>query len=199
MNWGSSSMEVLRMRLPMRVRRGSFLVVQPGPCASASWRIERNLSILNGLASSPMRSWTKNTGPGESSLMAMAVSIMMGEANSRKMLLSMMSTPRLRVSFQPRSATSRMVSSGRPPRSLMVTSDAIIWNTSGKTRMLTFSRSAWEMMPTSSSCVASGRPMMTSPISWFSMMWGRSSMAPRTGNPITCCAPELESTKPMTV
>ena len=75
---------------------------------------------------------------------------MMGDRNSRARLLSSMSTMRLRVSFQPRSATSRMVSSGSPPRSLIVTSEAMIWNTSGKTRMLTFSRSHCEMMPTSS-------------------------------------------------
>ena len=70
--------------------------------------------------------------------------------------------PRLTVSFQPCSATSRIVSSGRPPRSPMVTSLAMIWKTSGKTRMPTFSRSHRLMMLTSSWWLLSGRPMMTS-------------------------------------
>jgi len=113
------------MTVPMRVRRGSSLVVQLAS-RSASARMERNLSILKGLASMPMRSCTKKTGPGESSLIRIAVSIISGDAKRRKRLLPRMSATRLSVSFHPRKATSRMVSRGSPARSLIVTSEAMI-------------------------------------------------------------------------
>ena len=57
MNWGSSSTESLRRIAPNRVLRGSSGVVQPGPRASASVRMERNLMVGKGRASNPIRSW----------------------------------------------------------------------------------------------------------------------------------------------
>ena len=52
----------------------------------------------------------------------------------------------LQVSRQPRRATSRTLTSGRPLRSPMVTSEAMIWKRSGKTLTSTFMPSHWVTM-----------------------------------------------------
>ena len=87
---------------------------------------------------------------------------MKGLKSTSAAALTTTSMLRLSVSFHPCNATSRMVRSGRPPRSLMVTSLAMIWKTSGKTRMPTFSRSHRLMMLTISWWLLSGMPMITS-------------------------------------
>ena len=83
-NWGSSSMEVLRMIRPTRVTRGSSRILNTGPVfsfmdstserrSSASGTMERNFHMRKHLPSFPTRSWAKKTGPeGSSTLMATA-------------------------------------------------------------------------------------------------------------------------------
>ena len=80
---GSSSRLQRRSQAPTRVRRGSCFILNIGPeysfsaPSSSRWLsaptfMERNLKMWNVLPSRPMRSWRKNTGPGESSLMSTA-------------------------------------------------------------------------------------------------------------------------------
>src|SRR5262245_23385073 len=82
-SWGSSSMSKRRSHRPTRVTRGSRQTLKIGPSASfIGWRsgasdsapstMLRNLSIRKRRLLSPIRSWTKKTGPGESSLIAIA-------------------------------------------------------------------------------------------------------------------------------
>ena len=82
MNWGSSSMLVMRRTLPTRVMRGSFFILNTGPsfslCSirslsfcSASGHMVRNLYILNSLPLRPTRCWVKmGLAPGLSIQMA---------------------------------------------------------------------------------------------------------------------------------
>ncbi len=72
-NWGSSSIDVERMILPILVRR-STPSTPPGALPSvgvnfsasgSSGRIERNFRQLNTRASRPTRGWAKKIGPGE--------------------------------------------------------------------------------------------------------------------------------------
>ena len=73
-------MLVLRMIFPTVVTRESPGVVQRLFSLPGSWTVmERNLYILKGRLWSPTRSWQKIMGPGDVSLMAMAVTSMMGE------------------------------------------------------------------------------------------------------------------------
>ena len=67
----------------MRVRRGSSATVQKRPVrASASCTMERNLIMWKRLPSCPTRSWTWNTGPGESSLTSRATASIRGEVTT---------------------------------------------------------------------------------------------------------------------
>ncbi len=82
--------------------------------------MERNLIMGKGCPSRPMRSWQKNTGPGDSSLIAIAVSVIKGLSSTNPTNDPTMSMARFRLSFQPRRATSRTDSSGIPLRSSTV-------------------------------------------------------------------------------
>ena len=80
----------------------------------------------------------------------------------------------------------------------MLTSLAMIWKTSGKMRMPTFSRSQRLMMLTSSPWLLSGRPTITSSTSCASMMRGMSAKVPSSGTPsaLALRTPALCKVKP---
>ncbi len=78
-NCGSSSTRSLRITFPTRVTRLSPAVAQRGtPSFSASVRMLRNLTTLNGRLPRPMRSCRYSIGPALSSLMARAATAMIG-------------------------------------------------------------------------------------------------------------------------
>jgi hypothetical protein len=85
-NWGSSSKLDRRKNVPNLVRRGSFDVVHPvSDCSEQSTFIVRNLYIRNALPFRPTRYCTNKTGPGDVSLIAIAITIIKGEASRRIM------------------------------------------------------------------------------------------------------------------
>src|SRR4029077_17230836 len=86
-NWGNSSRFERRKNVPTLVRRASFAVVH----LVSDWRepstfIVRNLYIRNALPFKPTLSCTKKTGPGDVSLIAIAITIIKGAAARRIML-----------------------------------------------------------------------------------------------------------------
>ncbi len=83
-SWGSSSRLVFRKNRPIRVKRGSFIILKAGPSISfkchtfsrsfsASATIERNLYMIKRLPCLPILSWRNNIGPGESIFMRMGM------------------------------------------------------------------------------------------------------------------------------
>jgi len=61
----------------------------------------RSLIMVNGRPFSPIRTWRKKTGPGESSLMAMAATKMAGAETTRPSSAPAISIARLTRRFQP--------------------------------------------------------------------------------------------------
>ena len=83
--WGSSSILVFLMKLPIGVTLGSFLVVHAFFSAPASCIfIERNLYMLNSLLCRPTLTCLKMRGPGEVSLTSM-LTISIGIPNTISM------------------------------------------------------------------------------------------------------------------
>ncbi|MCY1377185.1 hypothetical protein D9M69_647420 [compost metagenome] len=95
-NCGNSSMRSLRITRPTRVTRLSPAVAQRGmPSFSASVRMLRNFTTLNGLLFRPTRSCLYSTGPELSSLMMSAVTSMIGKASRISTTAPAMSNRRL--------------------------------------------------------------------------------------------------------
>ena len=60
----------------------SFWITSSAFWASAPSTMVRNLNISNGTPSRPMRRWRKSTGPGESSLIAIAIAASTGDSTT---------------------------------------------------------------------------------------------------------------------
>ena len=82
----------------MVVTRGSSPLTHTGPVfSSASMRIERNFSIINGLPASPTRSWRKKIGPRDVSMITSAISTHKGAKPANTAIATTTSTRRLTV------------------------------------------------------------------------------------------------------
>ena len=123
-SWGSSSIEYLRMNLPIGVIRGSSFILKSTPLpsfcsmrrfltSSASVRMERNFTILNSSPFRPTRLCRKKTGP-PSRFTSRATTRNSGESRIKPRLEAMTSTARLKKADKPVMRGVDTCTSGRP-------------------------------------------------------------------------------------
>ena len=123
-NWGSSSIEYLRMNLPTGVMRGSSFILKSTPLpsfcsmrrfltSSASVRMERNFTILKSSPFRPTRLCKKNTGP-PSRLTMSATTTNNGDNRIRPRPEATTSTTRLKNADRPVIRGVDTCTSGRP-------------------------------------------------------------------------------------
>ena len=103
------------MKRPTRVTRGSPRVIRRAVGSAASVRIERNLKTSISSLLKPCRFWRKNTGPGLSSLMAMAVAIITGDSSASATSATSLSNSHLKTRFQSEIGRSARSNTGTPP------------------------------------------------------------------------------------
>ena len=92
--------------------------------ASASTTIVRNFTIRNSRPPRPWRAWRKNTGPRESSLMAIAAAIRIGEIASRPAPEATMSKLRLSARTVRENCIDGRLTTGTPSMSSIAALDA---------------------------------------------------------------------------
>ena len=162
---GSSSMLVMRRNRPTRVMRGSCSRSSHSLCrlrssssarrASASATIVRNLTTRNGLPPRPIRLWRNSTGPGDSSLTAIAAAIQSGAVMSSSPSAPTMSIARLKIRFERASEGVLMPISVIPSRWSTVAAGPIIEASDGSALIFTPS---WRQTLISSNSDSSSTP-----------------------------------------
>ena len=164
-SWGSSSIDVLRMILPIQVRRSSPSTppgAEPSVSSKAaafgsSGRMLRNFRQSNTFPSRPMRGCAKKIGPGELSRTSNIRVRKIGEIASSPNPAATRSPVCLMANCHPLGSVGVSTSSGTPPRcsTKALPPTASISRGTTRTRMPRL-WAAWAVRASSSSDIADG-------------------------------------------
>ena len=206
-NWGSSSSEVRRMKAPTRVTRGSFLILKTGPeasfCArrdsrraSASTCMLRNLSILKGRPFLPTRVWRKKTGPGESSLTAMAVTMNAGE--SSRTATALVSTSKARLKSSATSSVGALLKESMGSPSIWPRATCAPFTSKRSRQKRALAPCSWQRRkaPSTWASRSRGTAKITSSMTLSSRIWPSWAMVPSTSSGLGLPAPCASRTWP---